>query len=397
MAEAAKRGGLAPAKTAEEKFAALFAFIDVDRDGLLSEAEIIVAERLCTTSIDGGFWARKISLVLGPQQVSQAGDVLVRGLNREQFQSYCNLPDEIGAVAWYDELSTVVKPTHPLRFEVGERVECCVTDGQPFVAGTVTCCWYREDCAWAPYQVMLDEATMGGAHGLIFAPLDTDSVIRRPVAQRKTVPVGCGGGSSKGKKATAKAAKAAAKAAEKEAKKAAKDWKQYHSEEHDRPYWGNSATGESTWTVPAALQGGTAVAAAAAAEPGRNRLPSLLDIAETLFECGQESDAINLYTVTLEKLTQCLGPQDRGGQVLRSQAHLGRAESYFDLEQYERAEQDYTASIDQNDSAKARCRRAVCYSLTSATKDVEFLSDLEAVVVAVGETVILLTLPLHVY
>lgn len=65
-----------------------------------------------------------------------------------------------------------------LRFSVGVRVECLVTDS--WQQGEVVRLWYRkldwQSDVFAPYQVLLDDGT------LIFVPKDSDSVIRTPAA-----------------------------------------------------------------------------------------------------------------------------------------------------------------------------------------------------------------------
>jgi hypothetical protein len=80
----------------------------------------------------------------------------------------------------------------PLRFEVGDRVECRVGGGEVGVwaQGEVVDTWYQED-DWpspkaAPYQVQLGERGLeiGGEHGLIYSPADADTFIRAPRGPR---------------------------------------------------------------------------------------------------------------------------------------------------------------------------------------------------------------------
>jgi len=66
----------------------------------------------------------------------------------------------------------------PLRFSVGQRVECRVgTDPVTgWAPGLIVQCWYREPTwprgSWAPYKIQLDDNKM------IFAPADVNDIIR---------------------------------------------------------------------------------------------------------------------------------------------------------------------------------------------------------------------------
>lgn len=75
------------------------------------------------------------------------------------------------------EVEAIVKLKPALRFQVGQKVECKVGPGpSDWEAGTITRLRYMEP-DWerpAPYQILLDDGRY------IFAPEDTEAVIRRP-------------------------------------------------------------------------------------------------------------------------------------------------------------------------------------------------------------------------
>ena len=67
----------------------------------------------------------------------------------------------------------------PLRFNVGDRVECRIGPDPitGWAAGSIVQLWYRErnwpDNSWAPYKIRLDDGKN------IFAPGDVDQIIRQ--------------------------------------------------------------------------------------------------------------------------------------------------------------------------------------------------------------------------
>lgn len=72
---------------------------------------------------------------------------------------------------------TISKDPPALRFSVGERIECRLSEDE-WLPGTIVQCWYRESHwpshSYAPYEVQLDDGR------LIFAPTDLPGVVRHP-------------------------------------------------------------------------------------------------------------------------------------------------------------------------------------------------------------------------
>lgn len=82
----------------------------------------------------------------------------------------------IGKNRPWPEPTNVTDTSVQLRFQVGDRVQCCVGPGK-WAPGTVQALWYRQPNfppgMYAPYQIKLEESDLK-----IFAPYDTDQCIR---------------------------------------------------------------------------------------------------------------------------------------------------------------------------------------------------------------------------